>query len=1176
MKPIVLKLSGLQSYREQQEIDFTALCETGLFGIFGPTGSGKSTVLDAITLALYGKVERAQNGTQGILNHSEDAVFVSFSFELLSDVGTHQYRVERRFKRTGEHTVSNSMSRFIECLADGDRVIADKLGDVTRCVEEYIGLKMDDFTRAVVLPQGKFAEFLSLKGSDRRQMLQRLFHLEKYGDRLMQKLSQRVKDTDNRLDRLAAEQTGLGDASAEAVKAAKERLQQAAQEAEQLRQRLQEVTTRLEKLGKVRELINERSLLQQRLEQLSGHEGEITALEQQLEAALSAQTLLPLLDGWKQIHQQSQQEQQRVDELHHQWKQAEQAAHHATEQEQQARQQLNQQEPRLLSRLDQLQQALTLQQECRDLEQAQLQLHQQLEQIAVQLNDAQQQSQREQALLDKAQALRDELNTQLRASEVRSQDRRELQEAQQRLNTLDTTRARFSELEQEQQTQLSATSRYDAAWEQLEQEHIHFGNEEQQLFQQATFLQNEQQTQEQRLLQFQEQLQQWEQSYHAASREAETHRLAAVLAAQLQDGEPCAVCGSIHHPHPASLQKDTEQAQADKEQDALPIIEQLQQSVRQYSESIRSRMFELSTMRTDWEWLHSDGPAAVESSQSSHTAVVSTQEQLALAELDQQAKEHSPTTESVDIDALFQKKDKLDFERMQTTATDWLNLFASQHSELEQRLQQLRQHLRNWRQQQREWSQRRTAVQAERQSAQRLLEQSNNRLEAAQQQLQQLLNDWQEHHPELTEQQARERFADLAHKDEQADHIRARLEKSAPYIEERNKAIREGEQQINALERQQIQERTRYESDQRHLQDKQNLLQQWIGEQSAEQLITEANNELNRYRHEATQWSEQLRNAQQLQQQAGQNHALAMQSAQSLSAQSEQAAQRWQQALEESRFDDEQEVAAAGMDEQQLQAARQRIDSHREQQRELSVHLRELESKLDGQTVSEEQWQQLQQEWQDARQADEAALEYRARATRDFEDLEQRHVRWLELERQRTELAVEANHLSKLQGSMRGNAFVEYIAEEQLMQVSLAASERLRFLTRQRYSLEVDSGGGFVICDNGNGGIRRPVSTLSGGETFLTSLSLALALSAQIQLRGQYPLQFFFLDEGFGTLDPELLDTVVTSLEKLHTDRLSVGIISHVPELRMRLPRKLVVVPAEQAGKGSRVVMETM
>ena len=124
------------------------------------------------------------------------------------------------------------------------------------------------------------------------------------------------------------------------------------------------------------------------------------------------------------------------------------------------------------------------------------------------------------------------------------------------------------------------------------------------------------------------------------------------------------------------------------------------------------------------------------------------------------------------------------------------------------------------------------------------------------------------------------------------------------------------------------------------------------------------------------------------------------------------------------------------------------------------------------------------------------------------------------------------------------------MAEEQLVQVCRAASERLGFLTKRRYALEVDSGGGFVIRDDAGGGVRRPVSTLSGGETFLASLALALALSSQIQLRGKYPLQFFFLDEGFGTLDPELLDTVITALEKLHHETLAVGVISHVPELR--------------------------
>ncbi|HET7615436.1 MAG TPA: hypothetical protein VFK27_00670, partial [Bacillales bacterium] len=90
------------------------------------------------------------------------------------------------------------------------------------------------------------------------------------------------------------------------------------------------------------------------------------------------------------------------------------------------------------------------------------------------------------------------------------------------------------------------------------------------------------------------------------------------------------------------------------------------------------------------------------------------------------------------------------------------------------------------------------------------------------------------------------------------------------------------------------------------------------------------------------------------------------------------------------------------------------------------------------------------------------------------------------------------------------------------------------------------------------------------------SLALALSLSAQIQLRGQYPLEFFFLDEGFGTLDQELLDTVVTALEKLRFERFSVGVISHVPELRSRLPVQLIVQPPTPSGAGSRTNIEVL
>ena len=140
---------------------------------------------------------------------------------------------------------------------------------------------------------------------------------------------------------------------------------------------------------------------------------------------------------------------------------------------------------------------------------------------------------------------------------------------------------------------------------------------------------------------------------------------------------------------------------------------------------------------------------------------------------------------------------------------------------------------------------------------------------------------------------------------------------------------------------------------------------------------------------------------------------------------------------------------------------------------------------------------------------------------------------------------------------------MQYILED--------ASARLAVLTNGRYGLQMDEKKDFMICDSGNGGLTRPATSLSGGETFLVSLALALALSSKIQLNGRNPLEFFFLDEGFGTLDPRLLDTVMDSLEKLQKESFAIGIISHVPELRERISRRLLVTPAGLNGEGSKV-----
>src|SRR5262245_23496155 len=113
----------------------------------------------------------------------------------------------------------------------------------------------------------------------------------------------------------------------------------------------------------------------------------------------------------------------------------------------------------------------------------------------------------------------------------------------------------------------------------------------------------------------------------------------------------------------------------------------------------------------------------------------------------------------------------------------------------------------------------------------------------------------------------------------------------------------------------------------------------------------------------------------------------------------------------------------------------------------------------------------------------------------------------------------------------------------------------------------------FYVLDHDNAQEQRSTDTLSGSETFLASLALALELSQQVQrAAGAVNLDSLFIDEGFGALDTETLDTVASAIESLNISGRMVGIITHIPELTMRLPARIIV---EKRSDGSRVHLET-
>ena len=122
---------------------------------------------------------------------------------------------------------------------------------------------------------------------------------------------------------------------------------------------------------------------------------------------------------------------------------------------------------------------------------------------------------------------------------------------------------------------------------------------------------------------------------------------------------------------------------------------------------------------------------------------------------------------------------------------------------------------------------------------------------------------------------------------------------------------------------------------------------------------------------------------------------------------------------------------------------------------------------------------------------------------------------------------------------------------------SYVGARELFKLSSDTYSLDLDSSNNFVVVDHRNADELRPVKTLSGGETFLASLSLALSLSehlANLAVGGAARLEALFLDEGFGTLDVDTLDVVITAIEELGSRGRMVGVVTHVKELAERIP----------------------
>jgi len=175
MIPVKLTIEGLYSYQERQTIDFSSLTEAGLFAIFGNVGSGKSSILEAITFGLYGNSDRLgkTDFAYNMMNLKSNKLYIEFEF---LNHENKLFKITREYKRNSKKfdIITNSGVVLYESI--NDEWIPKESSDV----EPILGLSSENFRRTIIIPQGKFQEFIQLKATERTHMMKEIFNLHRY------------------------------------------------------------------------------------------------------------------------------------------------------------------------------------------------------------------------------------------------------------------------------------------------------------------------------------------------------------------------------------------------------------------------------------------------------------------------------------------------------------------------------------------------------------------------------------------------------------------------------------------------------------------------------------------------------------------------------------------------------------------------------------------------------------------------------------------------------------------------------------------------------------------------------------------------------------------------------------------------------------------------------------
>lgn len=1007
MIPIKLEIEGLYSYQHKQIIDFTHLTQAGLFGIFGQVGSGKSSILEAISFGLYGESERLNardNRAYNMMNLKSSRSVIVLEFYNFED---EKYRIYRDFKRN---------SKRFDDVKRGDAVLYKWRNEQWvplphLDIEKIVGLSYANFKRTIIIPQGKFKEFIELGGKDRTQMMQEIFGLDRFD--LAESTKEVYQTAKQNYDRLSGQLQGYASLTEEQIKELTE-----AWKAESAK--LKDYTI---KYKKENDNFQQLKLLKTDFETLKSKQDELIQLEKNL----------PFI----QEKQKEMEQYERVEKAFSGLLTEEKNAQNKYELKQGSLKKIEEGLTVLQEEYDDVSAKLVqIEPEFQKIEQRKIELfeltlfkqiktgNRAKDLLLIRQKKGEETIKQEESIFKSKQNKLADLEIKLNQAKKDRIDPVKIMNLDKWFNDFIYIQKIVHETKQNQ-----INLKQDIC--KLEEEIKGFGF--------AAMNRWELETEEKR-----NELQKQKDKIEDDLRHLHVSQQLVQYAYNLQDGESCPLCGSTNHPNlleGEDITKTIEKLSVEQAE-----LNRIWENLFQKEQLMRIALEKKYLLETEWNKANN-------------------KYNLQKEQLEQHRSEFMwSDIEMGNIEQFYQLKEK-----------------AIAANKIVEKLE------KSYIQEQKEAEQIKTNVEKYREAL-RKIEIEYAKLES-----------------EVYTKKSQIRFLDI-------DDL------TLISLEEVELKIKNTEKHIENIE---------------------------IEYKKFQQLYQQLSLKLTAFQTEKKTISVEISE---------------------LKQNIDNIEKELTPLMEKFHLNFKDEIFNILSKKINVEEARKTIQAFVVSHEVIKNNVATLTNKLKLVDFDENKYKEKEKEVAELEQkADEQAI-FTTKLSGELERLERDLKEKGNLLLKFEEIDKRLKNIAVLENMFKGAGFVNYVSAVYLKNLCNLANHRFHRLTNNQLSLQLNDNNEFEIIDYLNGGKSRSVKTLSGGQSFQVSLSLALALAENVQSSSKADKSFFFIDEGFGTQDKDSVNIVFETLNSLYKENKIVGIISHVDELKEKIPVSISVVKDEDQG----------